>query len=267
MRMRFPFRLLTAECLAVAMLFILSCQPRSVPVAPQPAPEMPSLPTLLQQLKTRQSNIRDVKTFARTKISGKRLKQSFRQTVLVRGGDAIRVDTFNLFRQIVGVLILEGGHTLMYDPGNNRIARGQEVWDMMQKVMGSSIDFREYIRVFSGGIPRLSHLQATAVGWNSDKTLYRVETIDTGTGDRVDIEIDAYTLLPATVTRRRGDDELYRVRWDDYRKVDEWNFAHRIVIELRDRDETITVKYSDPVINQGLAPDAFQFPGPGRTGD
>jgi outer membrane lipoprotein-sorting protein len=256
--MLFP-RLPGTGFLPALILFTLSCQTMGAPVLPRPEPKVPPLFSLSQHLETRQSNFRDVKTFARTKISGQRLSQSFRQVLIVRGDDAIRIDTFNLFRQSLGVLISEGGQTFMYDPEKNRVIREAEVWNMMRLIMGSSIDFREYIRVFSGGIPRLTHLKPTAVRLNPDKTFYHLETIDTGTGERVDIKIDAYTLLPQTVTRMRGGRELYRVRWDDYRKVGPWDFAHRIIIELRNRGETVTVKYSDPVINQGLGPDVFHF--------
>ena len=258
MRMLF-LRLSGAGVLLALILFTLSCQTMGAPVLPRPEPKIPPLFSLFQHLETRQSNFRDVKTFARTKISGQRLNQSFRQALLVRGDDAIRIDTFNLFRQSLGVLISEGGRTFMYDPEKNRIIREPEVWNMMRLIMGSSIDFREYIRVFSGGIPRLTHLAPTAVRLNPDKTFYHLETTDTGTGEQVDIEIDAYTLLPKTVTRMKGVRELYRVHWDDYRKVGPWDFAHRIVIELRNRDETVTIKYSDPVINQGLGSNVFRF--------
>jgi hypothetical protein len=252
-------RLPGAGCLLALILFTLSCQSVGAPVFPRPEPKILPLFSLFQHLETRQSNFKDIKTFARTKIFGKRLNQSFRQALIARGGDAIRIDTFNLFHQSLGVLISEGGRTFMYDPEKNRIIREPEVWNVMRLIMASSIDFREYIRVFSGGIPRLTHLEPTAVRLNLDKTFYHLETTDIGTGERVDIEIDAYTLLPKTVTRMRGVRELYRVRWDDYRKVGPWDFAHRIVIELRNLGETVTIKYSDPVINQGLGPDVFHF--------
>ena len=248
-----------AGVLPALILFVLSCQTVTAPVLPRPEPKIPPLFSLFRHLETRQSNFRDVKTFARTKIFGQRLNQSFRQALIIRGDDAIRIDTFNLFRQSLGVLISEGGRIFMYDPEKKRIIREPEVWDVMRLLIGSSIDFREYIRVFSGGIPRLTHLEPTAVRLNPDKTVYHLETTDTGTDERVDIEIDAYTLLPKTVTRMRGVRELSRVRWDDYRKVGPWDFAHRIIIELRNRGETVTIKYSDPVINQGLGPNVFHF--------
>jgi hypothetical protein len=241
------------------LIFVVSCQPKIVSVSPEAKPEMPSLPALFSLLEVRQSGIHDVKDFVRTKISGERLNHSFRQALLVKGNEAIRVDTYNLFRQVLGVLIYEGGKTLMYDPGENRVVYGQEVWDIMHRVMGTHIDFREYISVFSGGIPRFSYLQAKVATWNADQTIYRIETIDRETGEQVDIEIDAYTLLPKSVTRIRGTREIYKAHWDDYQKVGQWDFAHKILIELTDRNETVSVKYSDPVINQGLAPDAFQF--------
>lgn len=255
--MRISLRLYAIGC--VLIFFVVSCQPKVVSVSQSAKPEMPPLPLLFSQLEARQSGIHDVKSFVRTKISGERLNQSFRQALFVRGSEAIRLDTYNLFRQVLGVLIYEGGKTLMYDPGENRVVYGEKVWDIMHRVMGIHIDFREYIRVFSGGIPRLSHLQPKVVKWNADQTVYKVETIDRETGEQVNIEIDAHTLLLKSMTLIRGIREIYRVSWDDYRKVDQWDFAHKVLIELKDRNEVIAVKYSDPVINQGFAPDAFQL--------
>ena len=147
----------------------------------------------------------------------------------------------------------------MYDPRENRVISGEAVWESMHRILGTYIDFGDYISVFSGGIPRFFHLQVKDAQWDTDQTVYRIETIDRETKERVDIEIDAYTLLPKSVTRFRGSQELYKVYWDDYQKVGQLNFAHKILIELKDRDETVLVKYSDPVINQGLPPDAFQL--------
>ena len=242
-----------------ALIFVVSCQPKVTPVSTEAKPEMPSLSFLFSELEARQSAIRDIKAFVRTKISGESLNQSFRQTLLVRGNEAIRVDTYNLFRQVLGVLIYEGGKTLMYDPRENRVVYGEDVWESMRRVLGTYIDFGEYISVFSGGIPHLSHLQTKAAKWNSSQTVYQVETIDQKTGDQVDIGIDAYTLLPKSLILIRGAREIYRVYWYDYKKVDKLDFAHKVVIKLKSKNQSITVKYSDVMINQGIALDAFEL--------
>ena len=52
---------------------------------------------------------------------------------------------------------------------------------------------------------------------------------------------------------------MYRVRWEDYRKVDQWDFAHKLTIAFSDKNEIITVKYSDIYINQGFTQDAFEL--------
>jgi len=88
-------------------------------------PEMKSLSSLFSELEARKLAIRDVKAFVRTKISGENLNQSYRQTLLVKGDEAMRVDTYNLFRQVLGVLIYEGGKTIMYDPRENRVISGE----------------------------------------------------------------------------------------------------------------------------------------------
>ena len=135
----------------------------------------------------------------------------------------------------------------------------EEVWNIMRRIMGNQLDFRKYISIFSGGIPRFSHLQAKVSKWSVDQTVYQVETVDQETGEQVNIEIDAYTQLPKSVLLTRGAKEIYRVYWDDYRKVDQWDFAHKIVIEFKAKNEVVTIKFSDLFINQGFAPNAFEF--------
>ena len=241
------------------LLFIISCQPKILPVPTEAKPEIKSLSSLFSELEARKSAIRDVKAFVRTKISGENLNQSFRQTLLVKGDEAMRVDTYSLFRQVLGVLIYKGEKTLMYDPRENRVISGEAVWESMHRVLGTYIDFGDYISVFSGGIPHLSHLQTKIAKWNSDQTVLQIETINQKTGERVDIGIDAYTLLPKSLFLTRGTREIYRVYWDDYKKVDELDFPHKVVIEIKSNKQSIVVSYSDVMINQGVSLDAFEL--------
>ena len=241
------------------LLFIISCQPKILPVPTEAKPETKPLSSLFSELEARKSAIRDVKAFVRTKISGENLNQSFRQTLLVKGDEAMRVDTYSLFRQVLGVLIYKGEKTLMYDPRENRVISGEAVWESMHRVLGTYIDFGDYISVFSGGIPHLSHLQTKTAKWNSDQTVLQIETINQKTGERVDIGIDAYTLLPKSLFLTRGTREIYRVYWDDYKKVDELDFAHKVVIKIKSKKQSIVVSYSDVIINQGISPDAFDL--------
>ena len=153
----------------------------------------------------------------------------------------------------------EGEKTLMYDPRENRVISGEAVWESMRRILGAYIDFGDYISVFSGGIPHLSHLRTKVAKWNSDQTVLQIETINQKTGDRVDIGIDAYTLLPKSLLLIRGTREIYRVYWDDYKKVDELDFAHKVVIEIKSKNQSIVVSYSDVMINQGISIDAFDL--------
>ena len=242
------------------LIFVISCQTKVVASIPTGAyPEMPSLSVVFSKIESRLLGIRNLKAIVSTKISGSRLNQTFRHALLVRGNKAIRLETYNLFRQVLSVLIYDAGKALMYDPKEDRVVRGEEVWDIMRRIMGNHFDLRKYISVFFGKIPRFSHLQAKVSKWNADQTVYQVEAVDRETGEQVNIEIDAYTQLPKSVLLIRGTQEIYRVYWDDYRKVDQWDFAHKVIIELKAKNEVVTVKYSDLFINQKFAPDSFEF--------
>ena len=102
-------------------------------------------------------------------------------------------------------------------------------------------------------------MQTKVAEWNSDQTVLKIETINQKTGERVDIEIDAYTLLPISLTVIQGAQEIYRVYWDDYRKVDKLNFAHKVVVKVKSKKQSIVVKYSDVMINQGIPFDTFEL--------
>ena len=239
------------------LVFVVSCQPKIIPDLTDTNRAIPSTPYILFKLKAHQSAIHDIKAFIRTNISGENFNQSFRQAILIKGHDALRVDTYNLFRQVLGSLIYEGGETLMYDPRENKIILGEEVRENMRRVLGTYIDFRQYIIVFSGGIPNIANLQVKIVRLNSDKTVYQIEMINKKTGEKVDIKVEANTLLLKSLILTRDDQEVYRVYWSDYKKVESLNFAHKVVI--KSKKKTVLLKYSDVMINQGIASDAFSF--------
>ena len=72
------------------LVFLVSCQPKALPVSTGTKPEMQTLSSLFSTLEARKSAIQDVKAFVRTKISGENLKQSLRQTLLIKGNEAMR---------------------------------------------------------------------------------------------------------------------------------------------------------------------------------
>ena len=241
------------------MVFLVSCQYKVLPLPIGAKPEIQSFSSLFSDLKARKSSIKDVKALVRTKVSGEGFNQSFRQIILVKGNKAMRVDTYNLFRQVLGVVIYEGEKTLMYDPRENRVIYGEEVWENMLRLLGTYIDFGDYISLFLGGIPGLSHLEMKAAKWNSDQTVVQIETTNQISGERVDIGIDAYTQLPKSLILIRGGREIYRVYWYDYKKTDNFEFAHKIEIKIKYKKQSFVVRYSEVMINQGIPLNAFDL--------
>ena len=55
----------------------------------------------------------------------------------------------------------------------------------------------------------------------------------------------------------RDGQEAYRVYWSDYKKGKNLSFAHKVLI--KSKKKTVLLKYSDVMINQGIASDAFSF--------
>jgi hypothetical protein len=81
--------------------------------------------------------------------------------------------------------------------------------------------------------------------------------IDKKTGEKIDIKVEANTLLLKSLILTRDDQEVYRVYWSDYKKVESLSFAHEVVI--KSKKKMVLLKYSDVMINQGIASDAFSF--------
>jgi outer membrane lipoprotein-sorting protein len=239
------------------LVFVVSCQTKAIPDLIDTNRTIPSITYIFSKLEARQSAIHDIKAFIRTNISGENFNQSFRQAILIKGHDALRVDTYNLFRQVLGSLIYEGGETLMYDPREKKIILGEEVRENIRLILGTYLDFRQYIVVFSGGIPNIVHLQVKIAKLNRDKTIYQIEMVNKKTGEKIDIKVDTGTLLLKSMILTRDDQEVYRVNWSNYKKVDSLSFAHKV--EIKSKKKTVLLKYSDVMINQGIASDAFSF--------
>ncbi len=219
-----------------------------------------SLEYIHQTLLERQSGINDLKSFVNTKVRGKKIRHSFRQVILVRDDNSLRIDTFNLFGQTLGVFIIDGPNTLLYDPGRNRLFRGRDVNAMLQRTIGINLDLRAYASVFFGNIPQLHQLKIIRGRLSEDRKQYQLTAIDPEKKGTVEIDLDAFTLLPSRVSRLDNGEPTYQVHWEDYRRVGDRDFPHRLTLELPVRGETMTLKYTDPTLNAGLPGDAFDLP-------
>ena len=124
---------------------------------------------VFSELEARQSAIRDIKAFVRTKISGESLNQSFPADLARQGG--MRPYEWTLiiyFVRYLGVLIYEGGKTLMYDPRENRIVYGEDVWESMRRNFGYLHRLRGiYQCVFRRNTTPFPFADESAAKWNS----------------------------------------------------------------------------------------------------
>lgn len=241
------------------MIALASCQPRVEPVQPQLQGEVPSPDSLLKQLSQRRNSITDVKSFVRTTISGEKFRHSFKQTLILRGQESIRLDTYGMFGQALGVFIHNGEETLLYDPGNNRVIQGFEVWDAMERMLGIDMSIIEYIGIFSGNIAYIENFILRDTILSRDQKIYYLKGYDPVRRERVDLEIDTGNSLPVKMAVSANGKTDFIVSWDDYRKVDQWDFPHKIIISFPNRGEILKVKYSDPKINEGIPREAFEI--------
>jgi hypothetical protein len=250
-----PFRFFVFIFVFVAC----GCQPRVEPVAPHFLKDSITTGYVLKRQKDRAEKIKNLKSFTSTTFLGQNLKQTFRQTLAIQNNQSIRVDTFGLFGQALGVFTHHQGRTVFFDPTKDRYYSGPEMESMMEKMMGTRLNFREHLPIFIGYIPRLKFLKVLDSRLNSGRTQYILRLTDMQRGGSVDILFSAMTLLPLEMTRKIGQRSVYSVKWENYAKVGEYDFPHLITLSFPEKREIIRVKYKNPVINQGLSADTYQF--------
>ena len=207
----------------------------------------------------RAEKIKNLKSFTRTSFLGPKLKHSFRQVLLIQDYESIRVDTYGLFGQALGVFTHHENRTAFFDPAKGRSYSGSEVESLMERMLGTHVDFHEHLRIFVGHIPRLELLKILESRLNSDRTRYILKLTDVQRGGKVILQFSAITLLPLEMTRELGGRSVYSVQWQEYDKVAGYDFPHLITLTFPEKQETIRVKYKKPIINKGLPADTFQF--------
>lgn len=207
----------------------------------------------------RAEKIKNLKSFTRTSFLGPKLKQSFKQSLLIQGNESIRVDTYGVFGQALGVFAHHDNRTAFFDPAKGRIYNGAEVESLMERMLGTQVDFQEHLRIFVGHIPRLELLEILESRLSTDRTRYILKLTDVLRGGSVTLHFSALTLLPLEMTRELGERSIYKVQWQDYAKVAGYDFPHLITLSFPEKQETIRVKYKNPRINQGLPADTFQL--------
>lgn len=262
-------RLFSCRLFAVALFLsvaglLSSCQSGMVPQDSHLNQETISLEDLRQRLIDRQSGLRDLKSFVHTTVETKDRKRSLRQALLVRGPETLRVDTLSLLGQPLGVYIFsgkndEGQQAVLYDPRSNRVFLGIEIREMLGRTLGIELNLEEFVSVFAGNIPRLKALKMIGGALDHEGTVYQLTGIDPADKSRMEIEVDAFTLLPWKFSRTLRGGKVIRVQWKDYRTAGGREFPHRIVIEFPAEDARLTLVYTDPVVNAGIPDESFEL--------
>jgi outer membrane biogenesis lipoprotein LolB len=245
--------------LLLLVLLSTGCQPRVEQVAPHFFKDSVTTGYILKRQVGRAEKIKNFKSFTRTTFLGPKLKQSFRQSLLVQDNESIRIDTYGLFGQVLGVFTLHENRAVFFDPAKGRVYSGAEVESLMDKMLGTQVDFHEHLRIFVGDIPRLELLEVLESRLNSDRTRYILQLKDVQRGGSVTLQFSAMTLLPFEMTRELGGRSVYSVQWQEYAKVEGHDFPHLITLSFPEKNETIRVKYKKPIINHGLPADTFQL--------
>ncbi len=259
----FSYRLLAAFLFLAGSMFLSSCQ-SAAPKDSHLNQETISLEDLRGRLLDQQSGLADLKTFVHTTVETKDRKRSLRQALLVRGPETLRVDTLSLLGQPLGVYIfsgqnLEGQRAVFYEPGRNRVFLGVEIREMLVKTLGIELNLEEFVSVFAGNIPRLEALKLIGGALDQEGTVYQLTGVDPADKSRLEIEIDAYSLLPGSVSRTLRNGKVIRVLWEDYRIAGGRELPHRIVIEFPSQSARLTLIYTDPVVNAGIPDESFEL--------
>jgi hypothetical protein len=214
---------------------------------------------IFNRLHTRANKIHSVKSFTRTTFTGKEFKQSFRQTLIIKESRSIRVDTYGLFGQAMGVFISDAGKMQFLDPAKGKLYSGSDVKNLLRKLLGTQIDFREHLRIFLGHIPNFEFLKVEKSRLSSDQKEYILQAKDLKRSGEVRLHIDAATLLPVEMTRIEMGQKRYFVQWQDYEKIGNIDWPHLITLEFPSRQEIIRIKYKDPTLNGKISQNTFQL--------
>ena len=105
--------------------FLGACQNSFEKMPPHFSKETISSAYIFNRIQNRANKIYSVKSFARTTFIGKEVKQSFRQTLVMQGNRSIRVDTYGLFGQAMGVFIRTSGNMQFLEPSKGEVFLGQ----------------------------------------------------------------------------------------------------------------------------------------------
>jgi len=261
----FSCRLRAFVLLFITAGFLSSCQSAMAPQGSHLQQETISLQDLRGRLIDRQKGLSDLKSFVQTTVETRNRKRSLHQALLVRGAETLRVDTLSLLGQPLGVYIFnsqktKGRRSVLYDARRNRVFLGNEVREMLGRTLGIQLNLEEYVSVFAGNIPNLEALQIVGGTLNPKGTIYQLTGVDPEDESRIEIEIDAYTLLPGKVSRTLRDGKVIHIQWQDYRPVAGREFPHRIDIELPAEAARLTLIFSDPVLNAGIPDESFELP-------
>jgi outer membrane lipoprotein-sorting protein len=245
--------------LCVLVGALAACETLPPPKPMEPPGQFLTLEEISQQLTKRQDDILNVKSMVKSAVKTQEKNHNLKQVLLIDGETSLRLDTLSLFGQPVGVLISDLTQILLYDPKSNKLYRDREVWDIMIRTFGTVFDFREYISVFSGKIPRLASLNMKDVRWDPETGNYHIAAVDSERNDQLEIEVDTQTLLPLQLAKWENGQQAYVVRWENYQKVEEHLFPHTIIVQRPLSGDELIMKFNNPLINQGVPEDAFQL--------
>lgn len=242
---------------------LTACETLPPPRPVEPPAQFLTLDEISRQLTARQESIHNVKSRVKSEVKTRENNHNLKQVILIDGKTSLRLDTLNLFGQPVSVLIFDPTQILLYDPKNNKLYRNMEVWDIMIRTFGTVFDFREYISVFSGKIPRLDSLNLKSVRWDSKTGNYHIDAVEPGRNNPLEIQVDTQTILPVRFVKKENGKPVYTVQWEDYQKVEGYLFPHTITVQRPRLGDEVVMKFNDPLINQGVPEDAFQLNLPG----
>ncbi len=243
--------------LLAAVLTACETLPPAKPI--EPPAQFLTLDEISQQLAARQEEIRNVKSMVKSAIQTRENNHNLKQVLLIDGESSLRLDTLNLFNQPIGVLITDRTQILLYDTKSNKLYRNREVWDIMIQTFGTVFDFREYISVFSGKIPRLAALNLTGVSWNPETGNYQIAAVDSEHHNRMEIEVNPQTVLPVRLIKWQDGKQIYTVQWEDYQTTGGLLFPHTITVQRSLLEDEVVMKFNNPLVNQGVPDDAFQL--------
>ncbi|MBI4379461.1 MAG: DUF4292 domain-containing protein [Nitrospinae bacterium] len=242
-------------------LFIPSgCAYKKVERITQP-PRYPdvSVNQLIDSLKKRSEEIKDLSGIANIHIRSKNMNHKVKEVILVNGDYHIRLESLNIIGQPSLILVSDSNLVTAYNIDENRSYKGKASPEVISKMSGIFMSPRDIIELFTGRQFIENHTIYNFAQTKEDDSYILMNRFGNG---KVSDEVwfEPINLCPTIVKRYDSSGKVMRiVTFSDYRRLGDHLFPFKIKIVLPDQGISMAIDYFDLELNTGVDESLFNL--------